>query len=76
MRRRYRLEMRSRARSVKGLVNVLQSDADYVFRDVEDHDIISLGESLKELKNTVQDLVDNVAELEYALYLSSNGEGS
>lgn len=67
----YKVEMRSKARSIRGLVNALRSDADYVFTDVEGFDIISLEESLRELKVTVQYLVDNITELEYALYLAN-----
>lgn len=69
MKKEYRYEMRNRARSIRGLVNALQSDADYVFSDVETFDVIGLSESLKELKITIQDLIDHTAELEYALYL-------
>lgn len=72
MKKKHRMVMRTKARSIRGLVNVLQSDADYVFTDVEGFDIISLGESLRELKCTLNDLVDSVAELEYALYLSNS----
>lgn len=62
--------MRSRARSIKGLINVLQSDAEFICADADDFDLVGLNESLPELKDTVERLTDNIAELEYALYLS------
>lgn len=69
-----KFEMRSKARTIKGLVNVLQSDAEYVYTDVEDYDIVSLGESMREMKDTMQYLIDSITELEYALYLAKAKE--
>ena len=65
-----KMVMKNRARLIKGLVNVLQSDAEYICADADDFDLISLGEAIPELKETVEKLTDNIAELEYALYLS------
>lgn len=66
----YKVEMRSKARSIRGLANILINDSDYIFADVEDYDLVGLEVSLREAKETLQSLMDNVTELEYALYLS------
>ena len=70
MKNELKLELRKRARTISGLTNVLRTDADYICIDADDFDLIGLGESIREVKGTIEQLVDNVAELEYALYLS------
>lgn len=70
MKNELKLDMKKKAHTIKGLVNVLQSDADYIYIDANDFDLVGLGESVREVKDTIEKLVDNVAELEYALYLA------
>ena len=70
MKNELKLELRKRARMISGLINVLKNDAEYINTDADDFDLIGLGESVSEVKATIQQLVDHVAELEYALYLS------
>ena len=70
MKNQLKMEMRKKAKTISGLVNVLQSDADYICIDANDFDLVGLGESVREVKDTVEKLVDSVAELEYALYLA------
>jgi hypothetical protein len=67
-----KLEMRRKARTIKGLVNLLQNDANYICADADDFDLIGLGESIPEMKDTIQKLIDYVVELEYDLYLTRN----
>ena len=67
-----KLEMRKKARTIKGLVNLLQNDATYICADADDFDLIGLGESIPEMKDTIQKLIDHVVELEYDLYLTRN----
>ena len=67
-------EMKDRAWLIRGLVNSLNYDADYIFSDVENYDVICMGESIKDAKQTIQNLVDNVTELEYLLYLLTQPE--
>lgn len=67
-------EMKDRAWLIRGLVNSLNYDADYIFSDVENCDIICMGESIKDAKSTIQNLIDNVTELEYLLYLLTQPE--
>lgn len=67
-------EMKNRAWMVRGLVNSLKYDADYIHSDVETYDIVCMEESIKDAKNTIQSLVDNITELEYLLYLLTQKE--
>ena len=62
-------EMITRAELIRGLANVLIEDGRYICTDARDFDLISLSESVREAKETIQKLVDNVTELEYSLYL-------
>lgn len=72
--RNVKMEMKSRARMVSGLVNLLKDDADQLSADTGDFDLICLEESIKDTKSTIQMLIDNVTELEYLMYLSRKGE--
>lgn len=70
MKSELRIELRKRSRDIKGLINLLQEDAKYICVDADDVDLLGLSESIKEIKDTIQSVVDNVMELEYAVYLS------
>lgn len=61
--------MRSKARLANGLVNLLRDDTEQICIDVDDLDVFSLGEALKEAKRTSQNLLDTVNELERDLRL-------
>ena len=61
--------MRSKARLANGLVNLLRDDTEQICIDVDDLDVFSLGEALKEAKRTSQTLLDTVNELERDLRL-------
>lgn len=63
-------EMKKKSQLIRGLVNLLSDDAEYICADANDFDLVALGVSIDEIKDTVQRIVDSVAELEYALYLS------
>lgn len=67
-------EMKLRARLMKGLVNALKSDVDYICADVNNFDVICMSESLREARDTTQRMVDSITELEYLLYLLKNDE--
>ena len=69
-----KLDMKRKAQMIRGLVNLLKDDADYICADANDFDLIGLGESIPEVKDTIQILIDNVMELEYYLYLASQRE--
>ena len=66
-----RIEMRKRARRLKGLVNLLADDIYHVNADASDFDLLCLSESINDAKSTLQMLIDGTTELEYTLYLSN-----
>ena len=74
MRNEVKKEMRTRARMIRGMINLLKDDADYICSDTDDFDLIALGESIREAKETLQSLIDHVMELEYSLYLTKKEE--
>ena len=61
--------MRSKARLANGLVNLLKDDTEQICVDVDDLDVYSLGEALKEAKRTSQTLIDTLNDLERDLRL-------
>lgn len=75
MKQEVKLDMRRKARMIKGTVNLLVDDASYICADADDFDLIGLGESIPEAKATVEKLIDHIADLEYAVYLLTH-EGS
>lgn len=62
--------MRAKARLANGLVNLLKDDTEQMCIDVDDFDMFSLGEAIKEAKRTSQNLLDTVNELERDLRLA------
>lgn len=74
MKSELRKEMRTRAQMIRGLINLLKDDADYICADTDDFDLISLGESIREAKETLQTIIDHVMELEYSVFLTKREE--
>jgi hypothetical protein len=70
MSKELRIEMRQKARKLRGLLNLLTDDIYHVNEDAKDFDLICLNESLTDTKNTLQMLIDSTVDLEYTLYLS------
>lgn len=68
-----RIKMRSKARLMKGLMNILFDDVERISNEVDDCDIVNLKDSIQDAKGTLQCLLDNIVELEYAVYLSKRG---
>ena len=66
--------IKGRARLLRGLTNVLQVDADYIWSDSSNQEILCLNESVKEAKMTLQQITDCITELEYMLYLMKREE--
>lgn len=62
-------ELKERARVLRVMSNALGYDTEYVFTDIKNFDLICLDESLRETKDTLQKLTDNIKEIEYLLYL-------
>lgn len=56
--------MRAKARLASGLVNLLKDDTQQMCIDVDDFDMFSLGEAIREAKRTSQNLLDTINELE------------
>ena len=59
-----KMTMRSKARLAKGLVNLLADDTEQMCVDVDDFDMFSLGEAIREAKRTTQNLLDTITDLE------------
>lgn len=60
----FKMIMRSKASLAKGLVNLLKDDTEQMCIDVDDFDMFSLGEAIREAKRTTQNLLDTVNDLE------------
>lgn len=69
-------DMKSRARLFRGLANVLQLDADYIWNDTNNLELICLTESVREAKTTLQQVTDCLTELEYMIYLINREESN
>lgn len=59
-----KMAMRSKARLARGLVNLLVDDTEQMCIDVDDLDIFSLEEAIREAKRTTQNLMDTIKDLE------------
>lgn len=66
-----RIELRTRARKLKGLLNLLADDICTLNSDAEDYDLVCLPESITDVKETLQMFADGIVELEYVLYLTN-----
>lgn len=66
-----RIELRTRARKLKGLLNLLADDIYTLNSDAEDYDLVCLPESITDVKETLQMFADGIVELEYVLYLTN-----
>lgn len=60
----HKMIMRSKARLANGLVNLLKDDTKQMCIDVDDFDMFSLGEAIREAKRTAQTLIDTINDLE------------
>ena len=68
-----KMVMRSKARLAKGLVNLLHDDAEQMCIDVDDFDMFSLSEAIREAKRTTQNLLDTITELERDMRMAKHG---
>lgn len=69
-----KLNMKKRARIASGIVNLLRDDIDHIKADTHDFDLVCLEESLRDVKDTMRMLTDNITEIEYMLYLVNSGD--
>ena len=63
-RQEHKMAMRAKARLAKGLVNLLADDTEQMCIDVDDFDVFSLEEAIRESKRTSQNLIDTIRDLE------------
>ena len=66
----HKMIMRSKARLARGLVNLLIDDTEQMCIDVDDLDMFSLNEAIREAKRTTQNLLDTVNELDRDMRLA------
>lgn len=59
-----KMVMRAKARLANGLVNLLKDDTNQMCIDVDDLDMFSLSEAIREAKRTTQNLLDTINDLE------------
>lgn len=60
-------EIKDRARLSRGLVNILKDDIDMLNIDADDFNIYTINESIKEARDTLNDMMANLDELEYVI---------
>ena len=60
--------MRGKARLARGLVNLLDYDAERMYTDIDTLSIDRLDETINETKRTIQQLLDVTSDIEYCLY--------
>lgn len=66
--------IRSKARLIYGLLNVLKYDVDNLRMDVHTCEVVNLMKTIRDTNMTLENLIDLVAEIEYLLYLHSSDE--
>ena len=59
--------MRGKARLARGLVNLLDYDAERMYTDIDDLKVDRLDETIKETKRTIPQLLDTTTDIEYCL---------
>ena len=59
----------SKTRLVYGLLNILEYDIDNLKNDVSYGDTVDISRTVDEINDTLDNLIDVIAEIEYALYL-------
>lgn len=67
-----KLEIITRARLTRGLLNLLKDDIEMINLDATNYDLMTIGESICEAKDTIQKIIDNIMELEYLVYVTKN----
>ena len=62
-----RNEIKARARLTRGLLNILKDDVEMLNIDAENLNLFSIDESIRETKDTLVDIMENINELEDAV---------
>lgn len=69
-----KLEVITRARLTRGLLNLLKDDIEMINLDADNYDLMTIGESICEAKDTIQKMIDNIMELEYLVYTAKSDD--
>lgn len=64
-------DIRNKSRLACGLINILKYDADNLMSDANECNMETMLNTMAETKETLQNLVDVIAEIEYILYLNA-----
>lgn len=70
MNTKHKREIRNKARLVFCLVDILEYDAYNLRNDTNECDPDKLSRTLRDMRDTLQNLTDLVVEMEYVLYLN------
>lgn len=62
-------QLMDRTRYTAGLINVLQSDVDFLKQDTSECNVTKIMETIREVEKTIQKLHLVVSEMEYILKL-------
>lgn len=73
MNRNVKKDIRNKARLICGLTNILQYDSENLLNDTNEFNTDRVIETVQDTKETVQNIVDIIAEIEYLLYLNTRG---
>lgn len=76
MNNKMRTIIRNKARLACGLANILEYDINNLMNDANECYLDELFETVQATKETLQNLVDTITEIEYALYLDKVKESS
>lgn len=66
--------IRSKARLIYGLLNVLKYDVDNLRMDVHTCEVANLMKTIQDTNMTLENLIDIIAEIEYLVYLHNSEE--
>ena len=68
MKRKVKLDVSKRVRLTSGLLDVLKYDLEVMSSAVDNYDFITVGEYIRDVNDTLDKLIDNLAEVEYVVY--------
>ncbi len=71
MNNKVRSSIRSNTRLFRDLLNVLEYGIDNLKTDLNNGDVASLIRTMQDTNETLQNLIDVMAEIEYTIYLNS-----
>lgn len=60
-----RIEIRKRAYLNRGILNLLKDDIDCICIDADTYDLFTIGDSIKDARDTIRKLNDNLIKLEH-----------